>query len=134
MKFILGGNTKGVYKNLIDYIKQLDFSKKWSIEIKEHKTTRSLEQNALYWKWITCFGDHLGYIKNDMHEVLAEEFLEPIVINFYGKTIIRRKSTTKLSVKEFTDYLQKIEYLSGDLGVNLPVRDDMYYYAMEGRK
>lgn len=134
MKFILGKDTKGVFNNLIKYIKELDFSKKWVVEIKEHKTTRSKEQNALYWKWITCFGDHLGYTKDEIHAVLTEEYLPPIVIDFHGQVITRRESTTNLSVKRFTGYLQKIEYLSGELGVNLPVRDDMYYYAMEGRK
>ena len=128
--FYLGKDTKGVFKRLIEHIKGLDFDKKWKVSITQYKSTRSLEQNALYWKWVGIIGDELGYTQDELHEVLAENYLEPIFFEFEGETRKRRKSTTKLNVSEFTEYLKHIEIFAAELNIILPKPEDQYYLAM----
>ena len=42
-------------------------------------------------------------------------------------------STTKLNVKEFSEYLMKIDVLAQDMGLILPRPEDLYYDSI-GRK
>ena len=64
------------------------------IELKE-TGVRSAQQNNYYWKVVVkVFGDELGYTREEMHEVLKNEF--------------KIESTSKLDRDEFRDYLDKI--------------------------
>lgn len=44
------------------------------VRIKPHRTSRSSQQNALYWMWNAFIGDELGYTKDEMHDVNRERF------------------------------------------------------------
>lgn len=58
-------------------------------------TSRTHFQNNYYWKVVVkVFGDELGYTREEMHEVLKNEF--------------KIESTSKLDRDEFRDYLDKI--------------------------
>jgi len=58
-------------------------------------TSRTHFQNNYYWKVVVkVFGDELGYTREEMHEVLKNEF--------------NIESTSKLDRDEFRDYLDKI--------------------------
>ena len=48
-----------------------------------------------------------------------------------GQTVAIPHSTTKLTTKDFSDYLNKIEAVAQNMGIRLPIPDD-YKYAMEG--
>jgi hypothetical protein len=94
---------------------------KYEVVLRPHKTTRSVQQNSLYWKWVTILGDFCGYDKDDMHEVLGEEYLEKREFtDRKGRKYRRPVSTAGLSVKDFSDYLNKIEGQAISMGVALP--------------
>jgi len=120
---------------IIEEILALDPDIKWVVTVKKYKRNRSLSQNSLYWVWITGIGDKLGYLRDEMHMVLALKFLPPVTVEWGGRKIVSAKSTSSLNVKEFTDYLNQIEiFAATELGLNLPHPADTYYEALSIRE
>lgn len=92
---------------------------------KEEKM-RSLQENKYYWGVIVkILSSELGYTRDETHEILKELFLRELK---FLKTkdgveeVWITKSTTKLSVGEFEDYLSEIrQWASMALGIYLPL-------------
>lgn len=79
----------------------------WQVLIKKRPDSRSVEQNARLWMLYTSIGDYLGYTAEEVHQLMGYKFL--LIEKYVGKekiTLIR--STTKLSVKEMSEYQDKI--------------------------
>ena len=91
------------------------------VEIKKNTVKRSGALNQYYWKVVVgILTDELGYTKEEMHEVLKSKFL-------YKKELIGDEwirvaiSTTKLTNKEFIDYIGKIKmFASQELSIYIP--------------
>lgn len=103
--------------------------------VDERKATRSLAQNDLYWAWLRILSPHTGYEDLDeLRLLLQQKFLgyEFDFKNQNGETHIQQvKGTSKLTVKEFRDYLEKVEHFSLTvLECKLPNNDDRYWQAM----
>jgi len=84
-----------------------------SIEIKKWQRDRTLDQNALYWKYISIICSHTGDNIDDTHEYFKRKFLPPRFVTVLGQKIRLPASSKKLSTKEFTDYLDQICALTG---------------------
>lgn len=134
-KFRLASPT--VRANMNAYLDTLPHDGSYEVVIQEHKTTRSLEQNGLYWLWIGVMCPDLGYTKDELHDALRDMLLEPVTYTDLktGETKQRLRSTTKLGVKGFTAYLNAIEvWANRDMGMNLPHPEDQYDIAMGRRR
>jgi len=80
-----------------------------SVKIEKWKKDRTLDQNSLYWKYLTIIAEEIGEDSVDnLHEIFKRRFLPPQFVKVMGKEYKIPGSTTKLSTKEFTDYLDKI--------------------------
>ena len=91
------------------------------IRIKVRTNNRSNEQNSLYWKWINIMSEETGFTKEEMHELIKYKFLKRTSINNNGVEEVKLKSTTTLTVKEFTKLMDDILYWSNNtLNINLP--------------
>lgn len=60
--------------------------KKCFIELREIKVKRSLDQNSLYWVWLTCIQEETGNDKNECHCLYrglflpkSDEYIEKII-------------------------------------------------------
>ena len=116
MNFTLGKNN---LDGLIIKLKELDKEKLWTIKITPYKSTRSLSQNEYYWRLVTELANYFGLkSKNEMHEVLLYKLLsKEKQIKNLKVTIIG--STTKLNVKEFNEYLDKVKDFAMGYGFKL---------------
>ena len=106
MKFNASISDKGELKinnrdNYDKYIESLK-GKAINIEINKKRKIRSLNQNALYWLWMSVLQD-TGYTADEFHTMFRSMFLTDNTKKF---PIVR--STTKLSTLDFTIYLGKI--------------------------
>lgn len=119
-----------------------DLKTPWAVEVKEYKCTRSQAQNKLLWRWYGIIAKDLGMTPDDLHEQMKARVLgyvevdvPPRLYGFMGATrrIAIPKSTTKLSVQEFTEFLRAVETLAGELGIRLPRMSD-YQFAMYGER
>ena len=96
-------------------IGELDLSKAWEIEVKPFQFNRSVEQNKRYWKLIEELGSFLGYDVGEMHELMKYKFLS-YKQEMLGDEMVVIPSTAKLTIKEFVDYLSKVEVFASSLG------------------
>jgi len=94
------------------------------------KSTRSLAQNALYFKWVDIIRMHVGdttgqhFSKDEMHEFLAAKFQPTVTVEIAGEVRSVRKSTARNDVEEMREYMEKVDRYSADrLHLILPVRD-----------
>jgi len=116
MNFKLNKNN---LDGLITKLKDLDQNVLWSVTVKPYKSTRSLDQNEYYWKLVTELADYFGLkSKDEMHEVLLYKLLseEKQIKNLKVMTI---GSTTKLNVKQFNEYLEKVKEFARGYGFKL---------------
>ena len=111
-------------RSAIAYFKKL-LDKNELIELRKIKGKRSLDQNALYWLYLTCLEVETGHDRNDSHFHFACEFLGYKKITIFGKEQIKPESTTKQDTKQFTIYLKKIvNFALLDLNIVMPNPED----------
>lgn len=93
----------------------------YMIKISTYDEKRTINQNKYYWKLVEIVSKELGYEVQEMHEVFKYKFLQTTIENQFGQLEKTLKSTTKLTSKEFTDYLNNIKFfVKQELNINLP--------------
>lgn len=126
MKFIL--RNEQILNNAVDYLYalELDEDKPQELIIKDHKKKRTEDQNALYWSWLRIIGKETGDSTKALHAFYGDEFLPKEFETVAGKKVEVIKSTTELGVKEFTEYLKRVEaHASSFFGIMLPHPGDL---------
>ena len=119
------------------------------LKLSDWKRNRSVDQNRLYWKWLSIMAPDLGYESTaDLHDALKLKFCVPLLIESdedyaagvialkaslaraeddealtLRRFVVRLTSTSALSVKQMTKYLEAIEVFAADMGINLTVND-----------
>ena len=113
---------QSIQANAIEAIRALDLSKTWRVTIKPYVKKRTLDQNSLYWEWLTMIGDHIGDCKDEVHHHMGCKFLPMRSTTIRGLTTSKPISTTKLSTVEMSEYMDKIHaFATTELGIRLPV-------------
>lgn len=79
------------------------------LSLKPYKPTRSQQQNSRYWLIITKISDHTGHDKNELHEMFKNRFLGMQTTEIAGETITHQRSSAKLKVAEFQEYMERVE-------------------------
>jgi len=105
----------------------------WAMPEKE-RHIRSIQQNKYYWSVICkLISDHTGYTSDEIHQILAEQFLS---YEKDGRTFVQ--STTKLKTTDFEAYMEECRrWASMELQVYIPLPNEdnsNYYYEMKGRE
>jgi hypothetical protein len=102
--------------NMAKYIQTLKNGRIW-IKLAPYNKRRTIDQNKLYWVWLTLLEEETGQPKEDIHAYFKKQFLSRVAtINGKKETLIG--STTELSTKEFTEYLEKVANMAA-----LPMED-----------
>jgi hypothetical protein len=128
--YIIKGR-EGIGRFMTDLVADLNrwnFERPIKVQVTEPKSTRSLSQNSLYWKWIGIISDAIGDDNDTVHDALRLKFLEVKLSKIDNRAIA--SSTTKLNTKEMSDYLNKIEaWAQQFLNITLPTPDDLIDYS-----
>lgn len=107
-------------KDFADYCKTL-VGKELLLTLTDRKKTRSDNQNAYYWAVIIkTLSDEWGYETEEIHLLLKEMFIQKKFITVKGVEFEVIPSTTKLSTKEFKEFIEKIQRWASAQGVYLP--------------
>ena len=104
----------------------------YCFEIKPYKRVRSAAQNRLYWMWLHVMAQDTGYDDMELHLLFRETFLGYEVVSVRGENVMALRSTTELTVRQMTDYLNLVSRVAIFLDIILPYPDD-YGYAMGER-
>jgi len=112
----------------------LDITKPQLVVIGEAKNVRSLAQNSLLWKWYTEMANHIfyqtgrRYNTKAIHIEMKGSFLKPKVYELKNKTV-QEYSTKNLNTKEFTVYLEKLDFYCTD-SLNLQLTHPISEYDL----
>ena len=114
-------------KEAIKYIDSI-FAQDKRVTIVITKEKRTLDQNRLYWLWLTCIAENTGNDKDNLHEFFILKYLQPELIQVFEKLIYKRLSTTLLDTRRFTEYLNKIQlFANTELSIELPNPEDLKF-------
>ena len=114
-------------KEAIKYIDSI-FAQDKRVTVVITKEQRTLDQNRLYWLWLTCISQSTGNDKDSLHEYFVSKYLQPELIQVFEKMIYKRLSTTLLDTKKFTEYLNKIQvFANTELAIELPNPEDLKF-------
>ena len=98
----------------------------WSVEIKRLKGRRTLQQNALYWRWVHIIADETGNDAEDIHEAIKLKFITPELVTVLGETVPRR-STADKDIDAMTALMNKVHaWAHTDLGILLPLPEERH--------
>ena len=103
----------------------LDPTKFYDVSIREHKDSRSIQQNKLYWALITELSSFLGYNTEEMHAMMAYKYLS-YKQELLGDELVIVPSTTKLNIKDFAEYYDKVCQFAYTLGFKLDLEQYGY--------
>lgn len=137
MQYTIRGGDSKVLNNVMYELAHLNPEKVWEVDIREFRPKRSIAQNNLYWKWMQEIAEQA--VDEDGNKLDKGHWHYLCGLNFLGISTIKEKngvvfavptkSTKKLKVKEFTEYLMNIEAEFTGRGVKLTFPDD-YGLAM----
>ena len=126
---------KNLWGAIVTFLNASD--KPIKITIEEATDNRKLAQNKLNFMWCNEVAKHvfasqgLMCSSEDIHELIARKLLPLRVVSINGETIIYRSETKTLSVKKFSEYLQRFEfYALEQLGAKLTHPEDLYFNAL----
>jgi len=111
--------AKKYFDNLL---KNLD-GKEMMLSLDKPKSIRSVEANRYYWLLIDHISEYTGEDKNALHEYFKQKYLSEEIL-VMGCPVQKRTSTTKLSVRRFYEYCEKIRAEMSEFGFELPSKDD----------
>ena len=107
------------------------------IEIRPYKSSRSLSQNNLLHMWCRQlsldYAESHGKFYSPEHWKLymTQMFLGSESTEVNGVIITDLRKTSKLNVKEFTEFLEQVDmYAGSELSIMLAHPEDMYREAM----
>ena len=94
------------------------------LRVRESEDGRSIEQNALWWKWMEIIGNEIGMNKEETHTLLKYKFLKRDVVKEDGTIETVLKGTSTLTVEEFNKLMSEVLFFANDtLNVRLPSND-----------
>jgi len=73
--------------------------------VKKHRTS---DQNSMYHALVNQVSDQTGHSHTAMHEYFKSEFLGYQNFEVNGRILSRPRSTTGLTTKEFSDYVEQV--------------------------
>jgi len=91
------------------------------ITVGKKKYIRNLGQNAYYWGvLLDTIADETGHTPEELHEIYKKMFIPRRFVKYGDEEVEILKSTTKLTVGEFVEYINKITREAVQLGIALP--------------
>jgi hypothetical protein len=144
-----GKLQKNTTLNILQCLAPLE-GKRVVVTIEKQKSSRSLQQNKLYWIYVTILAQEIGLSKDEMHELIKYKYLtkkrfigqlngKSMVLLFEDGMYIDEKSgetfenleklepydkigsTTELTKSEFIEFVDNLIYWAKDyLNVTLP--------------
>ena len=111
-----------------DYRKYLmSLSGRVILSVRKERVQRSKPQNDYYWGVVVALLiEHLGYTKDEMHEILRNKFLQKKDLKH--PDFILTRSTAALSTKEFIEYIDMIvQWAAEEFSIVIPPPNDVDY-------
>ena len=101
----------------------------WAVEVKRLQNRRTLDQNALYWRWLHIIASETGHDAEEVHEAMKRKFIAPAYGEVFGEFVDRR-TTTDQTTGSMAEYLERVRaFAATDLGIHLPLPEEKRHAA-----
>lgn len=119
------GEREPSLRRIAMMVASLDANKSWRVEAREHRDTRSLEQNAYLWGVIypTIIERAAldGWTNDDLHEYLLGEHFGWERLDGLGRPRVRPiRRSARLSIQDFSDYIEFVQRFAAERGIVIP--------------
>lgn len=104
------------------------------LELKRVTRRRTIDQNALMWKWFNheelrqALSEAYGFAlsADDVHDFFCLQFLGSTQMDYgNGQTYTKLKGTSGLTVEEFTTFLNNVHsFTATEFGIQLPTLEE----------
>lgn len=120
-----GRLQKNVSKTILSDLSHFE-GRRVEITIQKLKSSRSLQQNRLWWLYVTIIAKEIGYTKEELHEILKFKFLKREKVDEKtGEVFEYLESTTKLGKSDFADMVNDlIQWSAETFGISLPLPNE----------
>jgi hypothetical protein len=117
-----GQLQKNVRLQIAEEVKHFE-GKRVEVTIEKLKSTRSVQQNRLWWLYVSIISKEVGYSKEEMHEILKFKFLKREKVDEKtGEVFEYIGSTIKLNKTDFADMVNDlIRYAAETFNIVLPL-------------
>lgn len=88
---------------------RFDAGQEWEVRVERAASTRSAEQNRLYWAIVGEVSAITGMARDDLHDWCKATFLGSRLVELAGKVYEAPASTAGLTVKQFSDYVTQVQ-------------------------
>lgn len=103
------------------------------IFITEPTKKRSTRQNRMLWAFYKPMSDYTGYTEEELHELMKAEFIGVETFHVGENVFLRPKTSTRLTTKGFTKFLEKIMFIAEFLGIDYQEKLENRYPDEIGR-
>ena len=105
----------------IDAVTDIDTEgKKQEVIIREHKNSRSVEQNNLFHAIIRVLAESTGHSVEEIKEYVSQEYLGSVeYTGLDGTPRTRVRSTSELDVEEMSGLIERVKQLANQLDVRM---------------
>lgn len=83
------------------------------LQLTPKKKVRSDKQNNYYWLYLQVISDETGNNLDDLHQLFKRKLLPPRFQKILGEVVAFPATTTNLKSDEFSEYIKRIEALTG---------------------
>jgi len=136
MKFVL--KNEKIKQSSIEWIQRLRLNGiPYVVSVEQKKETRRLAQNNLLWVWLDFIAKYFQenteqcLSADDWYLYFVNKFLPKKVKEINGECIVQQITSSNLSIKEFSDFLMKIEgYCLHQWALGIPIPNEYYNKAM----
>lgn len=128
-----GSLWQPIADNAIKTISELDRKKKWEIEVRESKDTRTNQQNRYLWGVVyKLLSDETGNDPEDLHEYFLGEHFGWEEVTVLGKKKLRPKRRSRNSEKDiFFEFVEFIRRRAAMNGYYIPDPDPYWRQMLE---
>lgn len=94
-------------------VDQFQVGDKVTTKLTNHKRLRTKQQNDFYWLYLSLIALSSGHTDKELHIWAKGKFLSEGIVEIFGDKTRKVKSTTKLKILEFVEYVTQIEEAVG---------------------
>lgn len=120
-----GKLQRNVSQQIVDLLPHYE-GKRVEITIQRLKSTRSVQQNRLWWLYMNIISKELGYTTDECHEIFKLKLLRREKIDERtGEVFEYSGSTAKLNKSDFADLVNElIRFCAEHLSIILPLPNE----------
>lgn len=94
-------------------IQKYKVGEKVTVQITNKKSLRTRSQNNFWWAYLTIASVETGHTPEELHEWAKTACMPTRIVKIMGDPVRMKKSTTELTVNEFSELIEKFAEKTG---------------------